>query len=175
VPDHGFRIQSAIFEHSASSNGQISPQWSKGPRPWGQVLKYSICKLKALVDHISPALTAIFLKAYLATVARARHPVTQSAKPRGTTNRTSMHDRRSDFGVGSQLRHHTLHPKSSVKKQLGSDPNITGQRPRTIKTIAASAYSMSARGHFLLKFKNKANSASASLPTQCTDSTSPGP
>jgi len=160
VPDHGFRIQSAIFEHSASSNGQISPQWSKGPRPWGQVLKYSICKLKALVDHISPALTAT---------------VTQSAKPRGTTNRTSMHDRRSDFGVGSQLRHHTLHPKSSVKKQLGSDPNITGQRPRTIKTIAASAYSMSARGHFLLKFKNKANSASASLPTQCTDSASRGP
>jgi len=39
-----------------------------------------------------------------------------------------------------------------AKKQLGSDPNITGQALSRLKTIAASAYSTGATGQFGLKF-----------------------
>ena len=54
------------------------------------------------------------------------------------SHQASACDQCSDVGVGSQLRGHTAKHRIRRQKQLGSDPNITGQQHLSEITIRAT-------------------------------------
>ena len=68
-----------------------------------------------------------------------------SALPR----RASPPKRCSDFGVGSQLRSHSLTTHSSAKSNWAQTPISRASTPASSKAIAASAYSTGSAGQFL--------------------------